>query len=207
MAPGAGANGLADSVKSLGSLCSDVRMFMRLWGLLRIWAGVKAMVAAPPRDPMLRVLGAGQMAAMAAYLGLEHVFYLGGKGVLFRGSLAARPERLGSLFRVAIGVYGAYLGLDYLRLWRLWQVREVERRAEELAGPEKIDDEVRVRVRGEREAQDAAWWRGLQVDMAYSPLVLHWGGVKGVVLGDAGVGLLGGWAGWVGFKEAWRVTG
>ncbi|KAI9667144.1 MAG: hypothetical protein M1831_001321 [Alyxoria varia] len=203
---GPDANAIADSVKSLGSMCSDVRMFMRLWGLLKIYAGVKATIKAPPKDTTLRVLGAGQMTAMAAYLGMEHVFYLGSKGVLFKDSLTAKPERLAKLFKVAVGVYGAYLVMDYVRLWRVWQVREVERRLEEVAGPEKIDDEQRVRVLKEREAQDAAWWRGLQVDMAYSPLVLHWGGVQGASLGDAGVGLLGSWAGWVGFKEAWRVT-
>lgn len=185
----------ADSTKAFGALCSEVRMFMRLWGILKIYAAARAARASPPPDAVLRVLGWCQLGLMAGYLALEGPFFLASKGVV-KGFPA---ERVMGWFRTSIAIYGAYIVCDYVRLWRVWRVREEERRVEDRGGK----GEVTAR---EREAQDAAWWRSLQVNMAYSPLCLHWGGVGLGDLGDAGVGLLGAWAGWVGFKEAWRVT-
>ena len=194
------ANALADGTKQLGSMCSEVRMFMRLWGTLKVYAGVKANFNAGPRDTMLAVLAWAQLAALTSYLIMEHGFFLATKGVLGKGLIA--PQTMAKIFKTSIWVYGAYLGMDYVRLWRVWQVRERERKMQE-QGKEKQKAEE---VKKEREAQDAAWWRSLQVNMAYSPLCLHWGGVEGAALSDTWVGILGAWAGWIGMKEAWRVA-
>lgn len=196
-------NSISDSAKTLGGMCSDIRMFMRLWGLFKIYAGAKATYNAPPKDSMLKTLAWAQLASMAAYLSLEHSFYLSTKGVL----KGLSPERVGGWFKIAIWLFGGYLAMDYARLWRIWQIREQERKMEGLAQGEKgSGTEKEEHVVAEREKQDGAWWRSLQVTMAYSPLVLHWGGVQKAALDEAWVGLLGAWAGWVGVKEAWRVT-
>src|SRR5579871_742687 len=46
----------AASAKVLGGMCSDFRMAMRLWGMLKIWAGAKATYFSPPKDGVLKIL-------------------------------------------------------------------------------------------------------------------------------------------------------
>lgn len=192
---------ISDSTKTFGGLCSDVRMFMRLWGLFKIYAGAKATYSAPPKDGTLKALAWAQLASMGAYLGIEHVFYLTTKGVLKGIPL----ERALGWFKIAIWLFGGYLVMDFVKLWHTWQLREHERKMEALVPNEEGGDAEREAII-QREKQDAAWWRSLQVSMAYSPLCLHWVGIQMAALDDTWVGLLGAWAGWVGIKEAWRVT-
>ena len=194
---------IGDSAKTFGGMCSDVRMFMRLWGLFKIYAGAKATYNAPPKDGILKSLAWAQLASIAAYLGLEHCFYLQTKGVL----KSLSTEKAASWFKTGIWMYVGYIVMDYARLWRIWQIRERERKVEGLAqGQKGSGTEGEKSTVREREKQDAAWWRSLQVSVAYSPLCLHWAGVEKAALGDASVGLCGAWAGWIGVKEAWRAT-
>lgn len=179
----------ASSAKIFGGLCSDVRMFMRLWGLLKIWAGAKATYANPPKDLLLRVLAWSQLSSMATYLVLENGFYLGSKGVLKGWT----PSKLVRTFRLAVWVFLGYIVVDYARLWRVWQLRQAK-----VLGGEKEDKIELAR-------QDAAWWRALQVDLAYSPLCFHWG-LEGWQFTESWAGFLGACAGFVGFREALRVT-
>lgn len=190
-APTARIVALAAQAKVVSGMCSDVRCAMRLWGLLKIWAGAKATYAAPPKDALLRVLAWGQLGAMGAYLVMEHGFYLASKGVLRGWS----PEKIGRWFRGSIAVFGAYLVLDFVRLARTSNLASKPLR-------EKSMEEVHA-----DKVKEAAWWRSLQVDLAYSPLCFQWGMVGGVGMSDAWVGALGAWAGWTGFKEQWRIAG
>ena len=73
---------VALSAKNLGALCSDVRTFLRLWGLLKIYLGAKAAYLAPPKDGLLKLLSWSQLASMAGYFFYENSAYLAGKGVL-----------------------------------------------------------------------------------------------------------------------------
>ena len=179
----------AAGTKIVGGLCSEVRMFIRLFGLLKIWAGMKNAYLNPPKDIVIRLLSWGQLISMGTYLVHENGFYLATKGVL-KGWTA---EKLGSTFRRAIWVFFAYLCMDYARLLRVWQLREQASATSEKE--EKL----------ELEKQDAAWWRSLKVDLSYSPLCFHWGNEGGLV-SDTVVGLLGASAGFQGFAEAWRQT-
>lgn len=184
----------AASMKTFSGMCSDVRMFMRLWGLLKIWAGFKAAYYGSSKmDPIVRVTTWGKLLSLLGYYVLEHGFYLGSKGVLKRFT----PAQLGKMFAASIWIFGGYLVLDFVRLYRVSQLA-ARKRSAGAASDEKEDKAL-------AQAESRAWWNALQVDLAYTPLTFHWG-LPGGVVSDATVGALGAWAGWVGFSEAWRNT-
>ena len=57
----------------------------------------------------------------------------------------------------------------------------------------------------ERRREEDMWWKEFYVNVAYSPLVVHWSLADGFV-SDTVVGLLGTWAGLLGFREVWNQT-
>ncbi|KAF2097704.1 hypothetical protein NA57DRAFT_76514 [Rhizodiscina lignyota] len=184
---------LADSAKALGGVCSDARTFLRLWGLLKIYVGMKALYLSPPKDSIIKYLAWGQLTAMGAYLINENQVYLASKGVL----KGRTPAQLGVKLRLAIWVFGAYLVLDFARLFRTWQVQQ-----KAVSSDEKD-------VIAKREEENRSWYRSLWVDSSYFPLCFHWG-VEGGSLptqwADMVVGLLGASAGFANFREQVRIN-
>lgn len=182
---------VAASAKTLGGMCSDFRTAMRMWGLLKIWAGAKATYFSPPKDGVLKVLAWSQLGSMAAYLALENNYYLWSKGVINKGLTA---EVMGKRLRAAIWVFCAYLVMDFVRLSRVVQLRAVEK-------GEDVDEKT---LKAQLADQDRAWYRSLTVDLAYFPLCFGWGGA--ISLPEWAFGLGGALAGFANFREALRVT-
>lgn len=184
----------AASSKLLGGVCSDVRTFMRLWGLLRIYLGMKAVYLNPPKDTILRTLTWSQLTAMAAYFVYENQVYLASKGVI----RSITPANIGAKLRLAIWIFAGYIVLDYARLWRVWQLQQPTNSAA---------DEKSVVAK--REEENRNWYRSLIVDSSYFPLCFHWG-VEGGSLppkwADIVVGFLGACAGFANFREAARAA-
>lgn len=184
---------LAVSTKAMGAVCSDIRTFLRLWGLLKIYVGMKAAYLNPPKDTVLKALTWAQLTAMGGYFINENQVYLAGKGVL-RGFT---PAQLGTKLRAAIGIFTVYLALDFARLFRTWQLQEKASVSEEKDAVVK------------REEENRAWYRSLWVDSSYFPLCFHWG-VEGGRLplkwADMIVGALGTSAGYANFREQVRIT-
>lgn len=178
---------LRDSTKIFSGMCSDVRAFMRLWGLLKMWLLARATYANPPKDTTLRNIAWGQIVSISGYYALEHYFYLAGKGVY-----KAKPEDIGKWFRTSIYAYGAYLFLDYVRLYRESQLEQAT------TASEKLDT-------SKKQVAERQWYKALQVNAGYTPLCFHWA-TPGGYLSDSAVGLLGAFAGMASFKEAWRQT-
>jgi len=185
----------AASAKALGGMCSDFRMAMRLWGLLKVWSGAKATYFSPPKDGVLKILAWTQLGSMAAYLVLENNYYLWSKGVIKGVTRETMVKRL----RAAIWVFLSYLVLDFVRLGRVRQLRAIEQNEKEKG--ENVDDkDVKARLM----EQDRAWYQSLQVDLAYFPLCFGWGGA--INLPEWSYGFGGMLAGLAKFKEALRVT-
>ena len=178
---------LRNSTKILSGMCSDVRAFMRLWGLLKMWLLARATYFNPPKDTVLKNIAWGQILSISGYYALEHGFYLAGKGVY-----KWQPEEIAKTFRTSIYAYGLYLILDYARLYRESQLEE-QKPASEKMDPTK------------KEVADRQWHKALQVDLGYSPLCFHWA-TPGGLFSDSVVGALGAFAGWASFKEAWKQT-
>jgi hypothetical protein len=184
---------VAASAKVLGGMCSDFRMAMRLWGMLKIWAGAKATYFSPPKDGVLKILAWIQLGSMAVYLVLENNYYLWSKGVI----KGMTPQTMVKRLRAAIWVFLAYLVLDFVRLGRVMQLRAAEQKEK---GEDVGDKDVKTRLMD----QDRAWYGSLQVDLGYFPLCFGWGGA--ITLPEWAYGLGGAVAGYAKFKEALRVT-
>jgi hypothetical protein len=119
------------------------------------------------------------------YQYLENGAYLSSKGVL-----GWSAERQGRAWVWSSRCWMAHVALDFVRLWREWDVRR-ER-------GEKVDEV------GEKE-----WWttwsKEVLVNTAYAPLTLHWSLETGLIE-EFWVGVLGSIAGIGGLRYRWRTT-
>jgi hypothetical protein len=165
------------SLKNFSALASDVRTFLRLWGLLKIYLGAKAAYLAPPKDGLLKALSFTQLASMAGYFWYENSAYLAGKGIL-RGP-GFTPLELGLKMRRALYLYGVYLVLDFVRLYRVTQLAQSAAAAPQKgAVPASLGGEKDVAVPDEaalarRKAEERAWYKSLYTDLSYFPLTFH----------------------------------
>jgi hypothetical protein len=178
-------------------MCSDVRTFTRLWGMLGVYASARKLQSARPADSVLHGLAWSQTLSIAAYLVYENGYYLAAKGVL-RGWSDEKQKRWA---RTSLRLFLAYLLLDWVRLFRVRQLREDKKKKEEEQEGEG-DKEGAVEAAKEEEA---VWWRTAIVDAAYTPLAIHWSGKNGI-LSDGWVGALMSVVGLVKFSAAWAQT-
>ena len=186
-------------LKALAGACTDVRAFMRLWGLLGIWAWARRLMTTnEPRDMVLRVCAYVQLIANGAYLLNEHPAYLAGKGIL--KSSAYTPDRVKGLWKNALRWFAVHVTFEFIRLFRTWQLRK--QRQEQIAKGEKSQS-----AEEEKRSKDESrlWWKSFLVYSCYAPLTVHWASETGF-FGDGMVGFLGMCAGAVGFREVWRQT-
>ncbi|KIW03805.1 uncharacterized protein PV09_05105 [Verruconis gallopava] len=193
---------LANSSKKLATLISDYRIFVRLWGLLGIYAWGKSVWLDPPKDKVLRWIAYAQVLVNVCFQPLENRAYLAGKTIIDRDARAQlRDWCWSSRF------WCASTTLEFVRLWRQKKIWEAEDRAaaskEKRQGPEntQADEEAKAA----RQEEERLWWKDLIVNAAYYPMTLHWSLETGL-LTDMQVGILGMIAGGMGLREAWRKT-
>ncbi|KAI9698802.1 MAG: hypothetical protein M1836_003912 [Candelina mexicana] len=202
------------SLRTLADLISDVRIFLRLWGLLGIWSWGASVYRDPPKDQVLEMIAWLQVGANAIYQGLENGAYLSSHGVLDLGG-GKGGKREAKWWLWSSRFWAAHVGLEFGRLGRVLILKkreEEEERKKNGQGQgeyvEKSGDAVLVRGNGNtmtRRREAERWWREFGLNLAYAPLVVHWSLEKGCV-GDGWVGALGSIAGVLGFKEIWRQT-
>jgi len=186
------------SLKSLAALIADFRIFIRLWGLLGIYAWARDTWASPPADAVLRRITWAQVGVNAAYQVLENGAYLASHGVLVsEGWVGERGARRQARWWVwSSRFWAAHVGLEFLRLGYLWRKQHSRRSTD---GEGEKEDKI------ERKAEQELWWRDLVSNAAYGPLTVHWSLEEGC-LSESWVGLLGMVAGGVGLRERWRAT-
>ena len=181
---------LESSMKLLAGMCSDFRTFTRLWGLLGIYARVKRNYIDPPKDAILNAVSWSQTFALGSYYVYENGYYLAGKGVL-KGWTAGDIKKWA---KTSLKMFLAYVVLEYVRLYRARQLLDLKR-AEAISA--KDDEEI--------EKEEAAWWRTAVMDIAYTPLGMHWASENGI-LSDGWVGGLMSLVGLIKFRAAWALT-
>ncbi|KAI9718355.1 MAG: hypothetical protein M1812_004076 [Candelaria pacifica] len=203
------------SLRTLVTLISDIRIFLRLWGLLAIWSWGFSNYKNPPRDQVLKIIAWLQIGANAVFQGLENGAYLSSHGIVDLGGGGKGGKREGKWWLWSARFWAAHVALEFGRLGRVLVLKgreeeEERKRRSEWVGEsvEKVGsvaklEEGRGGVVKRREVE--RWWREFGVNLAYAPLVVHWSLEKGCV-GDGWVGALGGVAGVLGFREAWRQT-
>ena len=188
----------AKRLKALSELISDFRIFARLWGLLGIYKWGKRTLENPPEDVVVKRIVYAQVIVNIFFQYLENGAYLSSKGVL-----GWSKEKQDKAWMWSSRFWMAHVGLDFVRLYRMWLLRkrrgtEEERRVDGPKGDVTTD-------RGEQEWR-AAWMKEALVNAAWFPLTLHWGLEDGLV-NEFWVGVLGSVAGVVGWGTLWRKSG
>ncbi|KAF2425718.1 hypothetical protein EJ08DRAFT_617080 [Tothia fuscella] len=175
--------------KLLSARISDYRTFVRMWGLLGIYAWAKSVYSNPPKDSILRVIAYGQVGVNLAFQYIENKAYLATHGIV------SKPvELIGREWMLSAKFFAAHIVLDFVRLWRvrtLWKTDVV------------AQDDKEGMVKREKEIE--TWKRQLIIDLCFAPMAVHWSRPE-VVLSDLQVGLLGMISGGLGFRETWRKT-
>lgn len=177
-------------MKLLAGMCSDFRTFTRLWGLLGIYTMVKRNYIDPPKDVILNAVAWTQTFALGSYYVYENGYYLAGKGVL-KGWTAGDIKKWA---KTSLKMFLAYVVLEYVRLYRTRQLLEVKR-AKAISA--KDNDEI--------EKEEAVWWSTAVMDIAYTPLGMHWASENGM-LSDGWAGALMSMVGLIKFRAAWALT-
>jgi hypothetical protein len=196
---------LSLSTKKLSTLISDYRIFVRLWGLLGIYAWGKSVYLDPPSDRVLRWIAYAQVAINTCFQTLENRAYLAGKTIIDRDvKLQLRDWCWSSRF------WCAHTTLEFVKLYRKKQIWDAELRAEAAAEKSGRGEGAWWRKGGEealgrRREEERLWWRDLVVNAAYYPMTFHWGLQDGL-LTEMQIGFLGVVAGGVGLKEVWDKT-
>ncbi|KAF2667064.1 hypothetical protein BT63DRAFT_427483 [Microthyrium microscopicum] len=192
-------------VRALSALISDFRTFTRLWGLLGMYAWGKGIAANPPKDLTLKLAAWAQWSAYTAYQFLENRAYLGSKGIISR----AGPQIM-SDFLLSTRCWMVGVGMEFVRLGRVWQLRQRTTRARQVQGTESVE------LRKEEMEEEKAWatkntaeitkWRlELLANVANAPLTVHWS-TPGGVLDDTTVGFLGMVTGLLVLLPKWQQT-
>ncbi|MCJ1401034.1 hypothetical protein MMC11_004246 [Xylographa trunciseda] len=190
---------LATSTAALAALIDDVRIFLRLGGLLSIYTWGASVYRSPPQDKVLRTIVWGQVGACALFQYLENGAYLGSKGVF-----AFDNDKVNKWYVWSSRFWMAHVVLEFGRLARQRSLRRMEAVSKDRA--ERQDDEsdqgkVSTKIEEEKE-----WWKQVYVNSAWLPVTVHYGSETGIV-GEAQLALLGLVAGILGLRDAWRATG
>ncbi|CCX34732.1 hypothetical protein FPQ18DRAFT_49563 [Pyronema domesticum] len=161
-------------LRNLSARISDVRMFMRLFGLIGMYQWGKSTLMDPPKDKIMRTLVAGQVIVNTCYQVLENMAYLNKHAVL---KFSKRTE--GKMWLWSTRCWAAHITLEFLRLER-----------------------VRM-LKGNKGERDYEWIKTWIANAANAPLSLHWSMEKGLIP-DTAVGAFGGVAGIIGLTDAWN---
>lgn len=145
---------LSTRLKILAAMISDVRIFMRLWGLLGIWQWGVDTMRNPPDDKILRQITYLQVISNVFYQVLENGAYLAQHKVLpFDAKKQTQMWLWSSRF------WAAHVGLEFWRLARDKQLRS--------SGEEKAWYDIA------EEQKNSLWWKQLYVNLAYAPLTVR----------------------------------
>ena len=113
----------SNRLRKLASKVSDVRMFMRLWGLVGIYQWGAGTLRNPPKDPVVRSLVLGQVAVNTGYQILENMAYLNAHSLL---AFSKRTE--GRMWLWSTRCWAAHIVLEFLKLERTRRLQAEEAR-------------------------------------------------------------------------------
>ncbi|KAI9660828.1 MAG: hypothetical protein M1829_006481 [Trizodia sp. TS-e1964] len=169
------------------TLLGDVRMFLRLWGLVSIYVWAASVYKSPPKDRLLKGIAWLQVGATTGFQVLENAAFLTKHGVLRLGK-----KTQGACWLWSSRMWAAHVALDFVRLWRVSRLAEARRRSG--VGEKGEREEV-------RERED--WWRAFVTNAAFTPLLWHYSLEKGA-LDESTIGACGSVAGVLAVREAWN---
>ena len=179
------------SVKALSGLIDEFRVFMRLWGLFKIWSWGAGLRRSPPKDGVLRWTSWMQVGACFTLQFLENRAYLASKGVLGHAK-----SKVAKWYIWSARLWACHILLEFVRLAR----EATLERAQEPASTEDSKE-----AKSEKVKKVAKWWRDIYVSAAWMPLTIHWSMAEGFA-SEGFVAALGLVPGVLGLREAWRAS-
>lgn len=177
-------------LRALIGLISDIRIFLRLPGLLKIYLWALQTIKKPPTDGILTTITWSQIVSSTAFQALENAAYLSQHGIM-----GLDGKQRSAAAKWSARAWAAHVFLDLLRLGRVRQIRE---QAKASSGLEKEDKIA-------RKTENKKWWRDFVVNTAYAPLTVHYSLESGAV-GELWIGLLGSIVSAVSWNTAWEAT-
>ncbi|KAF2653831.1 hypothetical protein K491DRAFT_500517 [Lophiostoma macrostomum CBS 122681] len=213
------------SCKALGDVLLDFHIFVRLWGVVGIWAWAREVWGTPLpaksdngskngdevkkiwKEKVLRRIAWAQIASCTTFQIIENVAYLASKGVLdglpgWTGEEGKRREV--KWWAWSSRFWAAHVVLEFGRLWTIWRYQDQDAGGGHAHGVSDGEKEDKLKM-VEKKREDRIWWRDVVSNVAYFPLTMHWSHEEGL-LGDGRVGACGMVAGGVLLVDAWRET-
>ncbi|GAW26335.1 putative peroxin 11C [Rosellinia necatrix] len=206
---------LARRLKALSGLASEARTITRLWGLLGMYFWARRLVLKRRQqkeqggssgsssgsssggggDGLETAVAWSQLASCVVFQALENGAYLASRGVL-----GWSPAAQGRAARWSARFWGAFVGLELVRLGLESGRRGRRTRAEKFAGGKTVAD-----VEREEREWSAAWRRALVRNLAWAPLTVHWSLEQGLV-SEMTIGALASIPSVLQIRDLWRNT-
>lgn len=171
-------------LRRLAAKISDVRMFLRLWGLVGMYSWGKDTLHNPPKDAVEQALVLGQVAVNVAYQVMENVAYLSSQKIL---GIEKRVQA--RLWLWSTRCWFAHIVLEFLRLERVRSRRE---------GKKSL-----LTSREEEKTAAENWWKAWITNAANAPLSIHWSLADGLI-SDTAVGAFGTVGAVISLRDAWN---
>ncbi|KIM27539.1 hypothetical protein M408DRAFT_329981 [Serendipita vermifera MAFF 305830] len=208
-------------LKNLGSLISDSRTLLRLWGLLPIIQWLLSLSRTPPPTRSLKTIETLQALSMLVYYPLEHLSFLSTKKVISLSPTCTTKYSLWSSRAWAI-----YVVLQFLHLredWGLVMMREralkrdarttittattsSTREGEKQLGASMSAYAEEQHLQAEILKRKSAIINELIVNLGYLPLTVHWSLKTGLFKNDVWVHVFGMIAAVYSFRGSWRAS-
>nr|POF23918.1 hypothetical protein CFP56_54854 [Quercus suber] len=194
-------------IAALGSLLSQTRTTLRLFGLLPLYAWLRQLLQGPKpgQDSVLYTTALTQCTLYIAFQFLENVAVLTDHGVLPKSYTSRWTAGSGGkTTKILLWSYRTWLGAvacDVVRLMREAQLEREKRRIRTFS--EKSD----VAVLEQDAKTDAQWWAQIVVPMGWLPIAYQFSTEKGIPGFNLGLmGALGGIAGLGRTADLWAAT-
>ena len=192
---------------ALSKLLSDARTTYRLWDLISIVQWLRSLNALPPSGSKPVQIERLQVISMLIYYPLEHLYFLASKGVL-----PLSPRLINKAALYSCRAWAAYTLLHFFHLREELKLLEPERRrlqalqaGADFDTPRKPSPAVAASLQ-EMEGRRAALINGLIVNLAYTPLTLHWSMPKGLYGSELITGICGFVAAVAQLRAGWKAS-
>ncbi|CAG7852594.1 SubName: Full=Uncharacterized protein {ECO:0000313/EMBL:CCA71460.1} [Serendipita indica DSM 11827] len=189
--------------KKLGTVISDARTMLRLWGLLPIFQWLISLERTPPPTRRLLTIERIQGLSMLAYYPLEHLYYFGSQGIL-----PISKERIGKYSLWSCRAWALYVFLQFLHLKEDWRLLKMRERAitKDATTEKRASSPEQQNLRLEIQRRKNAILNELVVNLGNLPLTVHWSLKGGLFKNEFWVHFFGLIAAVASFRGSWIAT-
>ncbi|KAF8173042.1 hypothetical protein BJ912DRAFT_88082 [Pholiota molesta] len=202
----------ADAYNKFSSLIGDSRTLWRIWGLLPIVQWLISLERSPPATRRLLTIERLQGWSMLAYYPLEHLYYLGLRGII--PSTIPSPFSLFSPKKTRLTLDFNKIALWSTRFWAAYVFLHFAHLIEDRKLLKQRHSSIRKAKgtglsREEKKEMQERWdafWSEVVINLGYLPLTVHWSLEKGLFKNEIWVAAFGLVAAVASFRTGWKAT-